>query len=76
MHTQIELAISSLLTWSAYKKLAMSVSWQISPGWTGVTSNFPPLQDKTFVLATGTVHYEVRTHFAMYDIRASKQATP
>jgi hypothetical protein len=39
-------------------------------------SHFPPLQYKTFVLARGTVHYEVRTHFAMYDIRALEYVMP
>ena len=42
--------------------------------WTGETSNVLPLQYKTFVLATGTVHCEARTHFAMYDNPASEQA--
>jgi hypothetical protein len=32
MPTQLKQVISSFLTWSSYKKLAMSMTWQISPG--------------------------------------------
>jgi hypothetical protein len=32
MPTQLKQVISSFLTWSAYEKLAMSMTWQISPG--------------------------------------------
>jgi len=32
MPTLLKQVISSFLTWSAYKKLAMSMTWQISPG--------------------------------------------
>jgi hypothetical protein len=32
MPTQLKQVISSFLTWSAYEKLAMSVTWHISPG--------------------------------------------
>jgi hypothetical protein len=38
MPTQLEQAISSLLTWSAYKELTMSVSWQVSPGISVITA--------------------------------------
>jgi hypothetical protein len=32
MPAQLKQVICSFLTWSAYEKLAMSVTWQISPG--------------------------------------------
>jgi hypothetical protein len=32
MPTQLKQVISSFLTWSAYEKLAMSMTWQTSPG--------------------------------------------
>jgi hypothetical protein len=32
MPTQLKEVIKSFLTWSAYEKLAMSMTWQISPG--------------------------------------------
>jgi hypothetical protein len=32
MLTQLKQVISSFLTWSAYEKLAMSMTWQMSPG--------------------------------------------
>jgi hypothetical protein len=31
MPTQLKQVINSFLTWSAYEKLAMSMTWQISP---------------------------------------------
>jgi hypothetical protein len=32
MPTQLKQVISSFLTWSSHEKLAMSMTWQISPG--------------------------------------------
>jgi hypothetical protein len=32
MPTQLKQVINSFLTWSAYEKLAMFMTWQISPG--------------------------------------------
>jgi hypothetical protein len=60
MPTQLEQATSSLLTWSAYKKLAMSVSWQIQVCF---STQFSNNQSKFFLeICEPKLHTNIKTN--------------